>query len=238
MIAYKPLLDAAIAMVDAQARPCVIFQRPGASRDWCRAATSTGTRRLPAPRRPTACLSTQPTRSTSSTRPEPRAGQGRRARQRGPRGRAELDDAAYLRRAARARSAGRLRTSAGSSATPTSCTRRFSHGCTTVLYEGKPVGTPDAGRSGGSIAEHGVTRSSRLRPPSARSSGGPRRGDCRRSTTCRSLRALFLAGERLDPDTYDWAQHHARRPGDRPLVADRDGLGHRAPTAGPRAAAG
>jgi propionyl-CoA synthetase len=44
------------------------------------------------------------------------------------------------------------------------------------------------------------------------------------------LRSLFLAGERCDPDTMEWAQQDARRAGDRPLVADRDRLGDRRPT--------
>ena len=48
-----------------------------------------------------------------------------------------------------ARCTGQRPTSAGSSATPTSCTAPLLHGCTTVLYEGKPVGTPTPVRSGG-----------------------------------------------------------------------------------------
>ena len=66
--------------------------------------------------------------------------------------------------------------------------------------------------------------------------GGRRRAPTSPATTCRALRALFLAGERTDPDTYDVGRRPARHPGDRPLVADRDGLGgrrqlprHRAP---------
>ena len=42
-----------------------------------------------------------------------------------------------------------------------------------------------------------------------------------------SLRTLFLAGERLDPDTYAWADRAARHPGHRQLVADRDRLADR-----------
>ena len=48
------------------------------------------------------------------------------------------------------------RTSAGSSATPTSSTRPLLAGATTVLYEGKPVGTPDAGAFWRVVADHGV----------------------------------------------------------------------------------
>ena len=62
----------------------------------------------------------------------------------------------HLRRSARATCSGPPPTSAGSSATPTSSTRRCWPGATTVLYEGKPVGTPDAGAFWRVIAEHGV----------------------------------------------------------------------------------
>ncbi len=52
-----------------------------------------------------------------------------------------------------------------------------------------------------------------------------------------SLRTLFLAGERTDPDTYAWAQPRARPARDRPLVADRDRLADRGELPRPRAAA-
>jgi propionyl-CoA synthetase len=76
----------------------------------------------------------------------------------------------YLRRQARARPSGPRRMSAGSSAIPTSSMRRCSHGITSVLFEGKPVGTPDAGTFWRVIAEHGVEGAcSPRRPLSARS---------------------------------------------------------------------
>ena len=75
-----------------------------------------------------------------------------------------------------------------------------------MLYEGKPVGTPDAGafwrvveraRRGGA-----VHRADRVpRDPQ----GGSRGGAAGRHDLCRRSRALFLAGERTDPDTYHWA---------------------------------
>jgi propionyl-CoA synthetase len=80
------------------------------------------------------------------------------------------------------------------------------HGCTTVLYEGKPVGTPDAGAYWRVIAEHGVStlftaptafRAIRQQDPEGSHIG---RYDLSR------FRALFLAGERCDPDTLGWAQ--------------------------------
>jgi len=78
-------------------------------------------------------------------------------------------------------------------------------GATTVLYEGKPVGTPDPGAFWRVISEHGVKvlfsaptalRAIRKEDPEAEHIG---RYDLS------SLRFLFQAGERLDPDTYEWA---------------------------------
>ena len=78
-------------------------------------------------------------------------------------------------------------------------------GATTVLYEGKPVGTPDAGAFWRVIAEHGVealftaptaVRAIKKEDPKAA---------LLTDHDVSHLRTLFLAGERLDPDTYRWA---------------------------------
>jgi propionyl-CoA synthetase len=79
------------------------------------------------------------------------------------------------------------------------------HGCTTVLHEGKPVGTPDPGNFWRVIAEHKVcalfTAPTAFRAiKQADPAGEYLRGH---DTSC--LRTLFLAGERLDPATYHWA---------------------------------
>jgi propionyl-CoA synthetase len=80
------------------------------------------------------------------------------------------------------------------------------HGCTTVLYEGKPVGTPDAGAFWRVISEHGIStlftaptafRAIRQQDPEGTHIG---RYDLSR------FRALFLAGERCDPETLRWAE--------------------------------
>jgi propionyl-CoA synthetase len=80
------------------------------------------------------------------------------------------------------------------------------HGCTTVLYEGKPVGTPDAGAFWRVIAEHGVstlfTAPTAFRAIRQQDPDGSHIG--RHDLT--GLRALFLAGERCDPDTLRWAE--------------------------------
>ncbi|HEX3784587.1 MAG TPA: propionyl-CoA synthetase [Pseudonocardiaceae bacterium] len=78
-------------------------------------------------------------------------------------------------------------------------------GATTVLYEGKPVGTPDAGAFWRVIAQHRV-KALFTAPTAVRAI---RRADpdaallAEYDTSC--LRALFVAGERLDPQTYEWA---------------------------------
>jgi len=81
------------------------------------------------------------------------------------------------------------------------------HGCTTVLYEGKPVGTPDAGAFWRVIAEHGVctlfTAPTAFRAIRQQDPEGERIGDYDLS----GFRALFLAGERCDPETLRWAEH-------------------------------
>jgi len=79
--------------------------------------------------------------------------------------------------------------------------------CTTVLYEGKPVGTPDAGAFWRVISDHKV-KSLFTAPTAIRAI---RKEDPEGAQVARydisSLRLLFLAGERLDPDTYHWARH-------------------------------
>ena len=78
-------------------------------------------------------------------------------------------------------------------------------GCTTVLYEGKPVGTPDAGAFWRVIEEHRV-KALFTAPTAFRviKKEDPE-GQHARGRDLSSLRYLFLAGERLDPETYRWA---------------------------------
>jgi len=85
-------------------------------------------------------------------------------------------------------------------------------GATTVIYEGKPVGTPDAGAFWRVISQYGVSalftaptaiRAIRKQDPEAALLAG---------YDLSSLRTLFLAGERLDPATYEWATAHLHVP--------------------------
>ncbi len=80
------------------------------------------------------------------------------------------------------------------------------HGCTTVVFEGKPVGTPDPGAFWRVVCEHKVkvlfTAPTAFRAIKKEDPGGEylKKYD----TSC--LQSLFLAGERTDPDTLGWAR--------------------------------
>ncbi|HJS73288.1 MAG TPA: propionyl-CoA synthetase [Vicinamibacteria bacterium] len=108
------------------------------------------------------------------------------------------------------------------------------HGCTTVLYEGKPVGTPDAGAFWRVIDQHQVSvfftaptafRAIKKEDPE---------GEHRRRYAMPRFRTLFLAGERCDPDTLRWAEeklgipvidHYWQTETGWPVVANCLGLG-------------
>ncbi|MCX6459501.1 MAG: propionyl-CoA synthetase [Actinobacteria bacterium] len=78
-------------------------------------------------------------------------------------------------------------------------------GATTVMYEGKPVGTPDAGAFWRLIEKHRV-KSLFTAPTAIRAiKKEDPDGTFIQAADLSSFRALFLAGERLDPDTYHWA---------------------------------
>ena len=80
------------------------------------------------------------------------------------------------------------------------------HGNTTVLYEGKPVGTPDPGAFWRVIAQHGV-RAFFTAPTAFRAiRRDDPAGEHVRRYDLGTLRTLFLAGERTDPATLEWAE--------------------------------
>jgi propionyl-CoA synthetase len=85
-------------------------------------------------------------------------------------------------------------------------------GCTTILFEGKPVGTPDAGVFWRVISEHNVKvmftaptafRAIKREDP---------RAELMKNYDLSNFKALFLAGERLDPDTLKWAENNLNVP--------------------------
>jgi propionyl-CoA synthetase len=86
------------------------------------------------------------------------------------------------------------------------------HGCTTILYEGKPVGTPDPGAFWRVVSQHKVStlftaptafRAIKREDPN---------GNYIRKYDRAGFRALFLAGERCDPDTLLWAREQLKVP--------------------------
>jgi propionyl-CoA synthetase len=80
------------------------------------------------------------------------------------------------------------------------------HGNTTIVFEGKPVGTPDAGTFWRVISEHKV-RSFFTAPTALRAiKRDDPKGELIGNYDISQLRALYLAGERADPDTIEWAQ--------------------------------
>ena len=80
------------------------------------------------------------------------------------------------------------------------------HGCSSILYEGKPVGTPDAGAFWRVIAEHGCAAMFTA-PTSFRAiKKEDPHGKLLAQYDLAKFRTLFLAGERADPDTVMWAE--------------------------------
>lgn len=88
------------------------------------------------------------------------------------------------------------------------CYAPLIHGNTTIVFEGKPVGTPDAGTFWRVIQEHGVKilftaptafRAIKREDPN---------GELIRDYDLSGFKILFLAGERADPDTIEWARKH------------------------------
>jgi len=80
------------------------------------------------------------------------------------------------------------------------------HGCSTILYEGKPVGTPDAGAFWRVISEHKV-KAMFTAPTAFRAiKREDPNGELLKQYDLSAFKTLFLAGERTDPDTLHWAE--------------------------------
>jgi len=80
------------------------------------------------------------------------------------------------------------------------------YGCTTILYEGKPVGTPDAGAFWRVVSEHKV-KSLFTAPTAIRAiKKEDPNGEFFKKYDLSNFKCLFLAGERADPDTIKWAE--------------------------------
>jgi propionyl-CoA synthetase len=86
------------------------------------------------------------------------------------------------------------------------------HGCTSILYEGKPVGTPDAGAFWRVIAEHGCVAMFTAPTAFRAIKKEDPQGKLFSRYDLAKFRTLFLAGERADPDTLAWAENLLRKP--------------------------
>ena len=86
------------------------------------------------------------------------------------------------------------------------------HGCTSILYEGKPVGTPDAGAFWRVISEHNVAAFFTAPTAFRAIKKEDPQGKLFAKYDLSKFRTLFLAGERADPDTLMWAENLLKKP--------------------------
>ena len=86
------------------------------------------------------------------------------------------------------------------------------HGCTTVIFEGKPVGTPDPGAFWRIISEYNV-KTLFTAPTAFRAiKKEDPNGEYFKKYDLSKFEALYLAGERADPDTIHWAEKLLKKP--------------------------
>ncbi|WP_375264686.1 propionate-CoA ligase PrpE [Planktotalea sp.] len=92
------------------------------------------------------------------------------------------------------------------------CYAPLIHGNTTIVFEGKPVGTPDAGTFWRVISEHNV-KSFFTAPTAFRAvKREDPKGESVKKYDLSCLNVVYLAGERADPDTIEWAQNQLNVP--------------------------
>jgi propionyl-CoA synthetase len=212
LVHYKPLLDAAIGMVESKPERCIVLQRPMLEAELDPARDLEWSEAL-AGAEPVPCVSVEATDPlyiiyTSGTTGQPKG----IVRDNGGHAVAlawsmkniyDVDPGEVY------WAASDIGWTVGHSYTVYG---PLFHGCTTVLYEGKPVGTPDAGAFWRVIEEHDVctlfTAPTAFRAIRQQDPDGEHidRHDLSR------FRALFLAGERCDPETLRWAEEQLRVP--------------------------
>nr|WP_281193331.1 propionyl-CoA synthetase [Magnetospirillum moscoviense] len=212
VIPYKPLLDHAIELADHKPAHCVILQRPqvvadmiaGRDVDWTEAAAKAQ------PAECVAVASTDPLYIlyTSGTTGQPKGV----VRDNG----GHMVALKWTMKAVYNIEPGQVFWAASDVGWVVGhsyiCYAPLLHGATSIVYEGKPVGTPDAGAFWRVISQHKVTalftaptafRAIKREDPN---------GELLKKYDLGCLKALFLAGERSDPDTIKWAQSNLKVP--------------------------
>jgi propionyl-CoA synthetase len=210
VVAYKPLLDAAISMAESKPERCIVLQRPTLEADldavrdveWEEALSGA---------EPAGCLAVEATDPlyilyTSGTTGQPKG----IVRDNGGHAVALAWTMKHVYDVEPGEvywAASDIGWAVGHSYTVYG---PLFHGCTSILYEGKPVGTPDPGAFWRVVSEHGVctlfTAPTAFRAIRQQDPEGSHIGRYDLS----GFRALFLAGERLDPETLRWAEEKLR----------------------------
>jgi propionyl-CoA synthetase len=212
VVAYKPLLDAAIEMARHKPAFCLILQRealraelvPGRDLDWHEAQAGVE----PAPCTPVGGMDPLYVLYTSGTTGQPKGVVRPNA--------GHMVALAWSMRNIYAIDPGEVFWAASDVGWVVGhsyiCYAPLLHGCTTIVFEGKPVGTPDAGTFWRVIEQHKVSalftaptafRAIKREDPNA---------ELVKKYDLSSLRTLFLAGERSDPDTLMWAEENLKVP--------------------------
>jgi propionyl-CoA synthetase len=210
VIAYKPLLDEAIALAKSGPKACLIHHRRqlratlkrGRDRDWARAVAAAKTAKKSARAVPVAATDPLYVLYTSGTTGIPKGV----VRDHGGHAvalRWSMENVYGVKPGEVFWAASDIGWVVGHSYIVYA---PLLAGCATVLYEGKPVGTPDAGAFWRVIAEHGVV--ALFTAPTA--FRAIKKEDPDAAHLARydlpKFRTLFLAGERADPDTIKWAE--------------------------------
>jgi propionyl-CoA synthetase len=212
IIKYKPLLDGAIDLAEHKPTNTVIFQRPqevaamqeGRDVDWVNAVANAT---------PAACVSVEATDPlyilyTSGTTGQPKGV----VRDNGGHAVAlmwTMKNLYNIKPGEVFWAASDIGWVVGHSYI---CYGPLLNGSTTVIFEGKPIGTPDPGAFWRIISEHKVA--SLFTAPTALRAIRKEDPDCEyiKKYDMSCMRALFLAGERCDPDTLHWAQDKIQVP--------------------------
>jgi propionyl-CoA synthetase len=206
LVAYKPLLDAAIELVEVKPERCIILQRPQLEAEL-HSARDLDWHEAIAQAEPAPCVSVEATDPlyilyTSGTTGEPKG----IVRDNG----GHAVALAWSMKHVYGVEPGEVYWAASDVGWVVGHSyivyAPLLHGCTTVLYEGKPVGTPDPGAFWRVVSEHGVstlfTAPTAFRAIRQQDPAGEHIGRYDLS----GFRALFLAGERCDPETLGWAE--------------------------------